>query len=219
MIQQAETPPQHARMLARDRAAEITYVALGDSTVAGVGASSPANNYVSRLHARLRSIYPNARLTNLGVGGATAAEVAREQLPRALALGPHLVTLSIGPNDITQGRDAGQYERDVATILETLARETPAVVIVNLLPDLAVAPRFSPEEKAAVGRLTAEFNDVLRRQARQHGAEIVDLYAPSQEEVPDRPSLVSSDEYHPSDEGYARWAELLWRGVEARIAP
>ena len=219
MIRPPDMIWERARMLPSEREAELSYVALGDSTVAGVGASSPERNYVGRLHARLRSVYPRARLANLGVGGATAADVVREQLPRAMALGPRLVTLSVGPNDITQGRDVGQYEQDIATIFETLARETPAVVVVNLLPDLAVAPRFSPEEKAAVGRLTAEFNDVLRRQARQHGAEIVDLYAPSQEEVPDRPSLVSSDEYHPSDEGYARWAELLWRGVQARIAP
>ena len=31
------------------------------------------------------------------------------------------------------------------------------------------------------------------------------------------PDLLWSDGYHPSDAGYARWAELLWEGVEARI--
>jgi lysophospholipase L1-like esterase len=30
---------------------------------------------------------------------------------------------------------------------------------------------------------------------------------------------MSVDGYHPSDAGYARWAELVWAGVEARIAP
>ena len=205
-------------MLPRDRGSAPTYVALGDSTVEGVGASSPENPYVSRRHARLRWVYPEAGMSSLGVGGASAADVAREQLPRAAALGPQLVTLSIGPNDITRGRPIEAYDRDVDAIFGTLARETPAVVVANLLPDLAQAPRFGPEEKLAVGRRAAEFNEALARRAREHGVEIVDLYAPSQQEVPDRPSLLSEDNYHPSDEGYARWAELMWRGVEARIA-
>jgi len=53
--------------------------------------------------------------------------------------------------------------------------------------------------------------------ARAHGVQLVDLYAASQREVPLRPELIGSDGYHPSDAGYARWAELLWEGVEARI--
>ena len=29
--------------------------------------------------------------------------------------------------------------------------------------------------------------------------------------------LLSTDGYHPSDAGYARWAELMWRGIEKRM--
>ena len=69
-----------ARSLPADRDASLVYVALGDSTVEGVGASSPAASYVGRLHARLRRVYPNARLVNLGVAGATSADVRAGQL-------------------------------------------------------------------------------------------------------------------------------------------
>jgi len=64
-----------ARMLPADRDAAIMYVALGDSTVEGVGASRPELNYVSRLHARLHEVYRHARVENLGVGGATSVDV------------------------------------------------------------------------------------------------------------------------------------------------
>ncbi len=206
-----------ARRLPRDRQQPLHYVALGDSTVHGVGASSPEHNYVSRLHARLREIYPNARLTNLGVSGATAADVVRGQLPRAVDLRPQLVTLSIGPNDITGGRDAGQYERDIEAIFRTLTRETAAVLVVNLIPDLAVAPRFRENERAEVGRRAMQFNEALRRQGERYGVELVDLYGPSRQEAPQHPEWVAADGYHPSDAGYERWAELLWQGVRARI--
>jgi len=207
-----------ARTLPADRDAEITYVALGDSTVEGVGASRPESTYVSLLHARLRAIYPNARLVNLGVGGATSADVLARQLDRAVALQPELVTLSVGPNDITGQVVLGDYARNMRTILGRLAAGTRAVIVVNLLPDLAVTPRFRgrPEE-ATVGRLSIEFNEALARAAGRYGAQVVDLYATSRREVPARPELVARDGYHPSDLGYARWAELMWDAVRSRI--
>src|SRR5882724_10810737 len=81
--------------------AAFLYVALGDSTVEGVGATSPDRNYVALLYERLRAVYPRARVVNLGAGGATSADVLLRQLDRAIGLRPDLVTLSIGPNDIT----------------------------------------------------------------------------------------------------------------------
>jgi acyl-CoA thioesterase-1 len=206
-------------MLPAERGAAILYVALGDSTVEGVGATSRSRNYVSRLHERLRSVYPSARVTNLGVAGATSVDVRARQVDRAIELRPDLVTLTIGPNDITTQVPLAAYEQNLETILGRLRRETTAVVVVNLIPDLAVTPRFrQSQHRETVGRLTIAFNDALGRTSRAHGAELVDLYAASQREVPLRPELMSADGYHPSDAGYARWAELVWAGVEARIA-
>jgi acyl-CoA thioesterase-1 len=207
------------RTLPAERGAAILYVALGDSTVEGVGATSRSRNYVSRIHERLRAVYPSARVTNLGVGGATSADVRARQLDRAIELRPHLVTLAIGPNDITTQVPLATYEQNLEAILARLRGETAAVVVVNLIPDLAVTPRFRGSRlREAVGRQTIAFNDALARKSRAHGAELVNLYAASQREVPLRPELISADGYHPSDAGYARWAELVWAGVEARIA-
>jgi lysophospholipase L1-like esterase len=210
--------PDAPRRLPADRSEPVVYVALGDSTVQGVGASSPERTYVSRLYERLHAVYPKARVANLGVSGATSADVVAAQLQRAVELRPHLVTLSVGPNDITRGVPVRLYERNIDAILAALTRETRAMVVVNLLPDLAVTRRFrgSPQE-GAVERLTVQFNDALRNRARRHGVELVDLYSVSREEVPRRPELLAADGYHPSDAGYARWAELMWRGIERRI--
>ena len=174
---------------------------------------------MSRLHERLPAVYPAARVTNLGVGGATSADVRARQRDRAIELRPDLVTLAIGPNDITTEVPLAAYEQNLEMILGRLRRETGAVVVVNLIPDLAVTPRFrGSQHREAVGRLTIAFNGALERKSRAHGAELVDLYAVSRREVPLRPELMSADGYHPSDAGYARWAELVWAGVEARIA-
>jgi lysophospholipase L1-like esterase len=205
--------------LPADRQAPVLYVALGDSTVEGVGASGEATTYVGRLAARLREIYPAARSVNLGVAGATSADVLNGQLERALALRPDLVTLSVGPNDVTRRVPVERYEAHMRAILERLTRETRAVVVVNLLPDLALTPRFRGQpEEPAVARATLAFNEALRRAARAYPVEVVDLYEPSRQEVPLRPELIADDGYHPSDAGYARWAELMWQGLQRRLA-
>jgi lysophospholipase L1-like esterase len=206
------------RMLPEDASAPVLYVALGDSTVEGVAATTPEHTYVSRLFQRLRAVYPRARMVNLGQSGAVSAEVVSAQLPGAVALGPDLVTLSVGPNDITGGIGVDAYERHLDTIFGTLTRQTRAVVVVNLLPDLAVTPRFTRSDKReVVGRLTVEFNERVVRKAEEYGVSVVDLYAASRDEVPRRPELVAADGYHPSDLGYARWAELVWAAVEPRV--
>jgi lysophospholipase L1-like esterase len=210
---------ERARTLPRDNGAPMLYVALGDSTVEGIGASRPSANYVSRLHTRLRAVYPRAGVVNLGVGGATSADVVDSQLERAVLLRPQLVTLSIGPNDVTGRVPVQEYERNVDRIFRRLSEETRAVVVANLLPDLAATPRFRGREAAPrVGGLTVRFNEALARAARPYGVEVVDLYEPSRAELPVRPELVAADGYHPSDVGYARWAELLWAAVERRLA-
>jgi lysophospholipase L1-like esterase len=35
--------------------------------------------------------------------------------------------------------------------------------------------------------------------------------------MPAHPEWIAADGYHPSDTGYAAWAEMMWRGVTARI--
>src|SRR5262244_3241508 len=197
----------------------IYYVALGDSTVEGVGASKQALNYVSRLHTRLLARYPNSRLENLGRGGATSGDVVRRQLNPAIRLQPGLVTLSVGPNDITTGVSVDVYEQHIDIILSRLRQETAALVVVNLLPDLAVTYRFARgEQPDLVGRQTAMFNEALARKAREYGVVLVDLYRPSREEVPRQPELLWKDGYHPSDAGYARWAEPMWEDIDPRLA-
>ena len=200
--------------LPADRDLPIRYVALGDSTVEGIGASAPELTYVRRLYARLREVYARAEVDNLGVGGATSADVVKEQLPHAVERRPDLVTLSVGPNDITKRIGVDAFERNVETIFRAVRARPETVVVATLLPDLGVTRRFrgKPEEPV-VSRRSVEFNDALRRRALAYGIALVDLYEPSRAEVPRRPELLADDGYHPSDIGYARWAELMWQVI------
>jgi lysophospholipase L1-like esterase len=98
-----------------------TYLALGDSVAAGVGATSPDDGYVGRLHDTLEAVRPCGNtgalgctidLDNIAVPGATTTTLIAGQLPAAVALltdrrqtptpvdDVRLVTLDIGGNDV-----------------------------------------------------------------------------------------------------------------------
>src|SRR2546421_11233514 len=158
-----------SRSLPSDRQMPLDYLALGDSTVYGLGASSPSTHYVARLFRLVQSEYPATRLTNLGNCLATAADVLTDQLSDALMAQPQLVTLSVGPNDLRRGRRPEDFARSAERILERLEQETEAAVVVNALPDLALCPRFSDPQRSRLAALTRRYNQSLRRVADGFG--------------------------------------------------
>jgi len=204
------------RSLPSDRRTPLVYVALGDSTVYGLGASSPSAHYVARLFWRLHAEYPLARLANRGACLATTADVLAHQVPDAIMDRPHLVTLSVGPNDLRQGRTPQDFAGRVEVILERLQRDTEAAVILNALPDLALSPRFREPERSMMAALTRHYNHALQHVADDFGIELVDLSIADRVEG-DPQRFFSDDGYHPSDTGYAAWAGAMWEAVWARI--
>jgi acyl-CoA thioesterase I len=205
-----------SRTLPLDRQTPLLYVALGDSTVYGLGASDSHATYVARLFHHIQLEYPSARLINRGTCAATAADVLAHQLPDTLVDHPSLVTLSIGPNDLRQGRAPQDFAQRVEVILERLFRETEAAVVLNALPDLGLCPRFQGPERSMVAALTRHYNHALRHIADGFGAELVDLGIEDRPEHEQR-RFFSEDGYHPSDVGYAAWAIALWEAVLGRI--
>src|SRR5215207_8805672 len=78
------------------------WVAVGDSTAQGIGASAPDRGYVGQLRDRLRHEEERPwRVVNLSVTGARIADVVHEQVPRIDDAGaPELVTCAAGANDV-----------------------------------------------------------------------------------------------------------------------
>src|SRR5689334_18678794 len=115
----------------------LVYVALGDSTGAGVGAVN--GGYVARLHRRILGERRAAQLANLCVSGATTADVLRGQLENGVAKNPQLVTLGIGINDVSHGVSLAQFAQNYDRILSTLTQKTTAHVVVSNIPDVSTA--------------------------------------------------------------------------------
>ncbi len=195
----------------------VRYVALGDSTGVGVGAGEDGG-YVARLFGRLRERHPGARLVNLCVSGARAADVLERQLQRALAERPTVVTLGVGINDATGGTPPEVFAREYDRIAAALERTGARVVVVNL-PDLSLSPLATSASTRlwARGR-TQALNAAIAGVARRHGFVLADLFDASERALPHHPELFSADRFHPSALGYDVWADAMWPALEAAAA-
>jgi acyl-CoA thioesterase-1 len=190
-------------------AAELLYVALGDSTAAGVGARS-GGGYPERLVARLRPAYPALTLMNLGQSGATTSDVLATQVPRALRTRPRLLSLGIGINDVGLQLPDDAFAVNLEEIVVALRRLAVPIAIANI-PDLALAPavaRLVP--RSLYERRIELFNEHVTATAARHRLALVDLYRLSREVLPGTLDLFSADGFHPSARGYDVWAERMF---------
>ncbi|MEA2128241.1 MAG: hypothetical protein QOJ85_1132 [Solirubrobacteraceae bacterium] len=104
--------------------------------------------------------------TCYAVNGAVAAEVLREQLPRARA-DYDLAVLYAGVNDVrSPDWDSDAYERDLDAIAAGLAARADRLLMLTLPHDLG-RPTCAPKPEQA--------NAAVRRVAQRHGAAVADL--------------------------------------------
>jgi acyl-CoA thioesterase I len=194
----------------------IVYVALGDSTGAGVGARE--GGYVARLFTRILERRPGSKLSNLCVSGATTEDLRRGQLDRGVAMNPDLVTVGIGINDIGHGLTLEQFSKNYEEIISTLKQKTHAQIVVTNLPDISSAPRIPGSMRTEYQRQIVQFSERLQEIANRHGVTIFDIHTITKTELPSHPEYFSSDGFHPSDKGYELWASEMWPTVEEVIS-
>lgn len=194
------------------------YVALGDSTGVGVGASNDSG-YPERLYRRLKAAGVPAGILNLAQSGATTSDLVRTQLSKAVAAKPALITLGIGSNDLWRMVPPTTFSSNLQRIADQLER-SGAHVVVSTLVDLTLAPIAAMVESllgvplAMVGQRIAELNEQLLALSKRPRFEVVNLFDLTHQEKHRVTQLFSSDGFHPSSLGYDRWAETLWPRVE-----
>jgi lysophospholipase L1-like esterase len=193
----------------------IVYVALGDSTGAGLGAVD--GGYVSRLFKRLLEQRPGSELANLCVSGADTTALLRNQLDKGVEKNPQLVTLGIGINDIGHGISVEQFAENYESILSTLKEKTQAQIVVTNIPDISSAPMLPSSLRSQYHEQIVTYNQRLEEIANRHGVTVFDIYSVTTRELPSHPEYFSRDGFHPSDAGYELWALEMWPTVARAV--
>lgn len=193
---------------------QFVYVALGDSSVEGLGATTPDRTYPAIIFTAIKNAYKNAVFYNLGRTDSDAADLIIEQLDKAIELAPDLVTISIGTNDIRHRKGIITFERELNQILSRLKNETVAEVVINTIPDLSQAPAVRRVVKPLSRVLVKRFNTRIIRQAEKHHVVLVDLFEMTSMYAKSHPEMLSEDGFHPSDFGYALWANSVIHHIQ-----
>lgn len=184
-------------------------VAIGDSSTEGLEDPDGAGGYrgwADRL-AQLLADAQDAPLeyANLAVRGLRMHEIVETQLEAALALGPDLLTVFGGVNDVI-GRhcDFATIRSDYEAVFRA-ARELGTTTLTFTMPDPA---GLNPLGRHLRDR-TFALNAIIRSEAEAHGALVMDFQAYP---VAQDPRLWFEDRLHGNALGHALVAAALaWR--------
>lgn len=173
------------------------WVALGDSSTQGVGASAWDNGWTHLVLDRLRAVTGEPwRLVNLSMSGGRFRDVADRQVPvlNTMLPTPDLVTCVIGSNDLMWRRGTTAIYRDAD---EAMSR----------VPTGAVVSRLS-----GPGPRPIRLNRIFERHAADRDLRLFNIW-----NWPSGRNALAEDRIHPSDIGYRYMAELAWPALAARL--
>jgi acyl-CoA thioesterase I len=183
----------------------ITIVAIGSSSTAGAGASSPAATYPSRLQTELRQRFRASKITviNRGVGGEEVPDMLKRFDMAVVAAKPDLVIWQLGTNSVLRHHPLNDHGALIRAGIEKIRATGADVVLID--PQFAPKVIAKPEagqmvELIAVAAKREDVDlfprfDVMRH---WHDAEHLDFK-----------SFVSADGLHMNDWSYACLAKSL----------
>ena len=210
----AETAPAIEGEFGRAFAPPLRLAILGDSTAAGVGVRRIEDSVAGRLARTLADTGRFVTLDGLGVSGSRASDLA-PQVSRALMHRPDVAVILIGANDATHLTDLDEVRDDVREAVERL-HAAGVRVVVGTCPDMGSATAYLPPLRHLVAWQGRRVGAASREGVTIAGAVSVDIGAETGPEFRRDPRrYLSSDEFHPSADGYALWADALAEEVRS----
>ena len=194
----------------------ITIVAIGSSSTAGAGASSPAANYPSRLQVELKQRFPGHPITvvNRGIGGEEIGDMLKRFDKAVVAAKPDLVVWQLGTNSVIRNHPVNDHGAAIRAGLNKIRATGADVVLID--------PQFAP--KVIVKPDAAHMVALIAMTAKQHDVDLFPRYDMMRRwrEVDHLAfkSFVSADGLHMNDWSYACLAKGLGLAIaEAATRP
>jgi lysophospholipase L1-like esterase len=194
----------------------LKIVAIGSSSTAGAGASSPAASYPSRLAVELRQHFPGRDVTvlNRGVNGEVVTDMLARFDTGVAPERPDLVLWQVGTNSVLRDHPVKPHQTLLHDGVERLKALGSDIVLID--------PQFAP--KVLAKREAQEMVELIAHIAQQESVDLFRRFAVMRHwrEVQnvgfDR--FLSADELHMNDWSYGCVARLLGAAIaEAATRP
>ena len=191
----------------------LKYVVMGDSTTIGQGADyTKSYAYASAQH--LATKY-QVHLLNVGISGAVATGVVKEQLAKAVTARPDVVLLGVGANDATHFTGNSTFEMSVQAIIDGLHAANPNVkIIVTGCPAMGSVARFPPGARQLAGYRERQINSAYRRLVTKNKLTFAPVARETGQAFAADPTLFAQDNFHPNARGYALWIPVVNRALD-----
>lgn len=191
----------------------ITYVALGDSTAYGVGASTLEHTYPYGIAQVIADAGYSVHVRNIGRSGARLDEVVHTQF-QLVPKGTDVLSISIGGNDATHLTLPATYQSLVAKLMAQLTTSGIPAILVASTTDMALTPSIPPIANTVVGIWAERQNREMQPAVEGIDAAYVNLFKDGKL---DKHELYAIDEFHPGDAGYAKWAPLFAQATRSQL--
>jgi acyl-CoA thioesterase I len=178
-------------------------LAIGSSSTAGVGASSPSRTYTARLEADLESALKGTDFDVIGHGlSGEVAEGAADRMRREVEeTKPDLVIWQVGTNDALRHVALDKFKTCLRKTLAWLKEQHLDVILINpQYGDALVKDAYYEEVVATIAEIARDAQVLL--------VDRFDAMRKLQHERGDR-FYLSADNLHMNDEGYRCLAEQL----------
>jgi acyl-CoA thioesterase-1 len=199
-----DRPLSHtARLLAAGL--PIRIVAIGSSSTAGAGASSPEASYPSRLAVELRDRFPDHEITvlNRGVNGEEVQDMLARFDKTVIAERPDLVLWQVGTNAVLRDNPLSPASSQIEKGLAQLKAIGADVILID--------PQFAPKviAKSTLSRMLG----MLALKAKQYNVNLFQRFAVMRDWREHQglafEAFVSPDQLHMNDWSYACVAKVL----------
>jgi acyl-CoA thioesterase-1 len=194
----------------------VTIVAIGSSSIAGAGASSPAASFPSRLEVDLKQRFPQSQITviNRGVNGEIASEMIARFDSDVIAEKPDLVLWQVGSNSVLRDHPLLPHGALIREGVKQLKAANADVVLINLQFAPKILAKHDAEGMVTLLDVAAKELNVgvfQRFSVMRHWREAREL--PFE-------AFITADGLHLNDWGYDCWAKLMSGAIaEAATRP
>jgi acyl-CoA thioesterase I len=192
----------------------LRIVALGSSSTAGIGASTPDHDYPSQLAGELRRRLPSApvEVLNKGVGGETSVDMLARFDRDAIGLRPDLVIWQVGTNAVLKNDG---IDRDLAIVREGVERLKAAGIEVILM-DMQYAPRVL--DHAASATIETGISTIAEAEGVSLFHRFAIMHHWLRARQLDFTTMLAPDQLHLNDVSYGCIGRLLAAAIVQRTA-
>ena len=186
----------------------IRVLAIGSSSTAGIGASSPQATYPARLEGELEKMFSDDvdfEVINRGVSGEIASDAADRMRNTVAEVDPDLVIWQVGTNDALARVDVESFTEELGDTVRWLKSHNIDVVLVD------------PQYTASLARLDyySQIVKAIEEVARRDRVPLVRRFEAMRHLAGQQKArgYLAGDQFHLNDLGYRCMAEHVARAI------